>query len=353
MFYRLAGVLVLSAIGAVLGSDSIPAVTHVGDEVVVFKPYEAGYVCFRYPSVVVLATGDLLMFAEGRRQTCDNHGWNDVVLKRSTNNGASWSAVQLVYSESNSTTVVTVATPSPVVDTTTGHIFVACVRSYERVLIVTSTNHGVTWSAATDISRSVIRPDWTGVYTGPPNGIQLASGTLMFFGFYTTGAYAASDVFFSTDHGSSWTLGGQVVGGTQGQGVQFANGSILLNMHALDSSDGHRLLSVSNDDGDTFSPAWYNSDLPDAGSEASMISWPPSSLLFSNPADAGSNQNMTIKVSIDNGAEWISLLSLWDGPCYSSSLVLLPNGLIGIAFEKGKVFTYERIVWNSFHLSSD
>jgi hypothetical protein len=35
-----------------------------------------------------MESGTLLVFAEGRKLSESDHGWNDVVLKRSTDNGA-------------------------------------------------------------------------------------------------------------------------------------------------------------------------------------------------------------------------------------------------------------------------
>ena len=60
----------------------------------VFTPGEAGYAAFRIPGVASLQH-TLLVFAEGRKFGCDDFaGQHDVVYKRSTDNGQSWSPLR-------------------------------------------------------------------------------------------------------------------------------------------------------------------------------------------------------------------------------------------------------------------
>ena len=60
----------------------------------VFKPVyehgENGYPEYRIPSLVTTKKGTLLAFCEGRR-TLSNHAENGIVLKRSTDDGQTWS----------------------------------------------------------------------------------------------------------------------------------------------------------------------------------------------------------------------------------------------------------------------
>lgn len=63
----------------------------------VFTGGQEGYHCYRIPALVRLPNGTLLAFAEGRRFTCADHDWNDIVLKRSTDGGNTWSPLQVRY----------------------------------------------------------------------------------------------------------------------------------------------------------------------------------------------------------------------------------------------------------------
>ena len=53
----------------------------------VFKAGEDGYHTYRIPAIVRAKNGDLLAFAEGRKNGTDDHGDIDIVLKRSSDNG--------------------------------------------------------------------------------------------------------------------------------------------------------------------------------------------------------------------------------------------------------------------------
>jgi len=50
-----------------------------------------GYKCYRIPAIITVPNGDLLAFAEGRVKGCNDFGDVDVIVKRSTDNGLTWS----------------------------------------------------------------------------------------------------------------------------------------------------------------------------------------------------------------------------------------------------------------------
>ena len=64
----------------------------------VFKPGEGGYAAFRIPGIVASSRNGssvLHVFAEGRKYSCaDFQGQHDIVYKRSTNAGASFSPLR-------------------------------------------------------------------------------------------------------------------------------------------------------------------------------------------------------------------------------------------------------------------
>ncbi|HET7221113.1 MAG TPA: sialidase family protein, partial [Vicinamibacterales bacterium] len=74
---------------------------------------------FRIPSVIVTAKGTLLAFAEGRRTGAGDAGDIDLVMKRSHDGGASWSALTLVGDNGPNT----FGNPCPVVDRRSGTIW--------------------------------------------------------------------------------------------------------------------------------------------------------------------------------------------------------------------------------------
>ena len=88
-----------------------------GDEGTVFKAGQDGYHTYRIPAIVRAKNGDLLAFAEGRKNGPGDHGDIDIVLKRSSDNGKSWGPMQLVQDEwADPTAKVWIGNPTPVVD---------------------------------------------------------------------------------------------------------------------------------------------------------------------------------------------------------------------------------------------
>ena len=68
----------------------------------VFLAGEAGYPCFRIPSLVVSTHGTVVAFGEGRglrTGSCGDHGDVMIVSKRSTNGGKSWGDLHVVRDE--------------------------------------------------------------------------------------------------------------------------------------------------------------------------------------------------------------------------------------------------------------
>lgn len=65
------------------------AVASNANATVIFKSGDDGYHTYRIPSMLHMGSGTLLCFCEGRKQRAD-HGWNDIVLKRSVDGGSTW-----------------------------------------------------------------------------------------------------------------------------------------------------------------------------------------------------------------------------------------------------------------------
>src|SRR5437763_14540636 len=60
----------------------------------VFRAGEGGYHTYRIPALLTTPKGTLLAFCEGRKNSSSDSGDIDVLLRRSHDNGKTWSAVQ-------------------------------------------------------------------------------------------------------------------------------------------------------------------------------------------------------------------------------------------------------------------
>lgn len=103
----------------------------------------------------------------------------DLVVKRSTDGGSTWSDLSIVYGNSSSSShYYTIGNAAPIQIESTGQILVPFCRNNALIFITESTDDGVTWSEPRQI-QGIVQPDWTFVATGPPSSIQLPSGRIV------------------------------------------------------------------------------------------------------------------------------------------------------------------------------
>ena len=82
------------------------------------------------------------------------------------------------------------------------------------------------------------------------------------------------------------------------------------------------------------------SSLPDPGCNASVIRHrgldgeSAGRLLFSNAADPADRKNLTVRVSLDDGATWSTGRTVYAGSSAYSSMTVMDNGDVGLVFEK-------------------
>src|SRR6266481_5607599 len=169
---------------------TIPCVASVPSFTDVFVSGTDGYHTYRIPAIVVTTNGTLLAFCEGRKTSRSDTGKIDLLLKRSSDNGKTWSAQHIIRSDGENVC----GNPAPVVDETTGVVWLLMTwnlgadgereinngtsKDTRRVFVTHSADDGVTWTKPREITASVKKPDWLWYATGPVNGIQLTRGAV-------------------------------------------------------------------------------------------------------------------------------------------------------------------------------
>lgn len=326
---------------------------------VVYRAGEDGYHTYRIPALLVTPKGTLLAFCEGRKTSSADHGDVDLVLKRSEDGGRTWSAQQLIHEEGG-TAKITIGNPCPVVDAKTGSIWLPCTRDNQRVLMLHSDDDGQSWSAPRDITDDVKDPQWGWYATGPGHGIQLTrgprAGRLIVPCDCRRGARDSelrtkghSFVIFSDDGGKSWTRG-QLTDPSMNECevVELADGGLLLSMRNYEGKN-RRALARSNDAGASWGRCELHPDLfcPTCQASLHRLSWEPNRILYSGPGGPGRN-NLTIRLSRDEGRSWPVARVLQEGPSAYSDLAVLADGAIGCLYETGAKHPYESIVFARF-----
>jgi sialidase-1 len=322
----------------------------------VYLSGQGGYHTYRIPALLVTRGGALLAFCEGRKTSRSDHGDLDLVVRRSTDNGRSWSEMQIVYEEGGEQKI-TIGNPCPVVDQSTGTIWLPFTRDNDSVLLTHSADDGLTWSPPVDITSEVKRPDWGWYATGPGVGIQLTrgehSGRLVIPCDHREKIDGRdvmhSHVFYSDDAGANWQLGGSVARHTdECQVVELTDGRLMINMRnywgragGQPENGSMRAVAHSDDGGRTWGPLRFGQTLIEPVCQASFIrhvspseDGPRNVLLFSNPASKTTRERMTVRASFDEGQTWPVSKTLYPGPAAYSCLAQLPDSRIGLLYER-------------------
>ncbi len=354
----LASALTAILVAALACSQSAPETGPPGPEQTpLWVAGEGGYHTYRIPALLTTQQGSLLAFCEGRRNDARDHGDIDLLVKRSTDGGETWSAHQVIHEEGGDDEI-TIGNPSPVVDQSSGTIWMPFCRNNKEVLLTKSTDDGLTWSEPVNISQDVVKPGWVWVATGPGTSIQLERGPHKGRLVIPTdhGVMVGeqrimhSHVFYSDDHGETWQLGGLLPEHTdEAQVVELADGELLLNMRIywgrvakLADRDGKRALARSSDGGVTWGELVFDETLIEPVCQASFLRYTDAEsggknrLLFSNPGSKTDRVNMTVRLSYDEGKTWPVAKSLYEGKSAYSSLAVLPDKTIACIYERGE-----------------
>ena len=320
----------------------------------VFVSGQDGYHTYRIPAIVISQKGTVLAFCEGRRKSRSDHGDIDLLLKRSLDNGQTWEQTQVVWQEEGD---VTIGNPCPVVDQSTGTVWLAFCRDNDRVFITHSQDDGAAWATPVEITKDVKPESWTWYATGPVHGIQLAGGRLLIPCDHRVQGDKAmySHVFYSDDHGKTWKLGGILDGKTdECTAVQTEDASIYLNMRSYEGKN-RRAAAWSNDEGETWSEVTLDEKLIEPVCQASVVRCTTEKqhgknrVLFSNPASA-ERVNMTIRVSYDECETWSDGKVLHPGPSAYSDMAVTADGSVLCLYERGREHPYETITVARFGL---
>ena len=315
----------------------------------VFRGGTEGYHTFRIPAVVTTRDGTVLAICEGRKTSRSDHGDVDLVMKRSSDGGRTWGPLSLLYEEGG-TAKITIGNPCPVVDRVTNTIWLPFTRDNDDVLITASRDEGKTWSVPRAITNSVKRDDWTWYATGPGNGIQLErgphKGRLVIpcdhrvEGIADRKKSSRSHVIYSDDHGATWQIGGVTEFQMNECAVaELSGGRLMLNMRS-NRGKGRRGIAVSEDGGATWSECLDDETLVEPVCQASLLrySWgtigEDDRLFFSNPASETAREQMTLRISYDEGKSWPVAKVFHTGSSAYSCLTRVADGSIGLLYER-------------------
>ena len=307
----------------------------------------------------------------------------DVGVKRSTDGGKTWSALQLamdmgIYGYEADVEAKTmkvkqanklngIGDPCLVTDEVTGDIFCFglwahghegqaslnySTTSYEvddtpQFVVVKSSDDGQTWSEPVNITRQVKRPDWRACFQGPGRGITMKDGTIVIpFQFQKgpgKGASLNSTVVYSTDHGQTWHCHNSAHTVTSECAVAEIEPGVLLLTMRDETNSHYRRNFITKDLGRTWTAHETNGKWLEPTCEASLLHVDAKDnvlnrdiLLFSNPNSNG-RDHITIKASLDQGKTFCGEQLLDSGGSWGyTCLTMVDRETVGILYESSK-----------------
>ena len=324
----------------------------------VFESGEGGYKSYRIPAIITSPNGDLLAFVEGRVNGVSDFGHIHIVMKRSTDGGKTWSALQVVATNGE----FQAGNPAPVVDLLDpaypqGRIFIFYNKGNKpthelfkglgsrEAWYKTSTDNGYTWSDEKNITDQVKKNDWYYFDNTPGHALQFHSGKYK-GRIYVASSHAikgddfTSHGYYTDDHGESFHMSESVCfPGGETTATTLSNDGLMLNIRNESEKPPYRVVAVSRSGGEKWDKVYYDYQLPDPSCEGSILNLGTIGgkdiLAFSNNADTSKRINLTLRISRDSGEtwEWSQLVDSKAQTTIYSDLVKLNDHQIGILYE--------------------
>lgn len=362
----------------------------------VFVSGEDSHKSYRIPAIVSLPKSDLLAFAEGRVNGSGDFGDINIVMKRSKDDGKTWSGMQTIVNYDS----LQAGNPAPVVDLHDPehpqgvvYLFYNTGNNHEwemregkgirEVWYIRSFDLGETWSAPVNITTQVHRPnqshvnaayvfeeDWRSYALTPGHAMQFQQGKykgrIFVAANHSSGApqdqfrdYNAHG-FYTDDHGKTFKLSRSIdiPGSNEAIAAELTGNRLIMSVRNQRGDIRSRIISYSSDGGGSWDTAYFDDRLPDPVCQGSILNLGIKNnkaiIASSNAADTKRRDNLRLYISYDEGANWNKTILIdksdhvekQDWTAYSD-LVMINKRTIGVLYERDNyaAIVFKKVKW--------
>lgn len=324
----------------------------------VFNAGDDGIDSYRIPSLVTAKDGSLLLFAEGRKESSVDKSPTDLVFKRSEDNGKTWSSLQILADGKGDAYM----DPTALVDDETGKVFLFVTlwpkddhsQKSNTAWLLTSEDHGKTWSDPVDITAQISAKDHYLNGFGPGSGLQLKGdkykNRLVMPTRQVKDGKMGNRAIYSDDGGETWEIGESTQTDNEYMIAESPHDTLIYNLRG---PKGKRLVARSYDGGKSWTEPQIDFELQSAvdygGVEGSILGF-DNILFFSAPAGGlGSDkiedrQNLMLYRSFDGGQTWSNKHLLYPNAAGYSSITALKEGGLAIVFETADEASFPKLL---------
>jgi sialidase-1 len=337
--------------------------------------YESGmqdYSHFRIP-VLIRNKKFLFAFAEGRRNSVDDHGDISIVLRRSSDEGKTWDEVIRVVEIDDESAqnpmpvfveednkIVLLFTKRTVGEDTERMLRDGTAKGYVGVYQTESLDEGLTWSVAREITGQVKPDHWRWYALGPGGAIRLKynmqhPGRIVLPANHSTeqGAdndYLGGHALYSDDGGNTWQIGGvdsegsSTINPNESTVVELKDGRLYFNTRNHSSIDtiANRAIAYSEDGGQTFTAKYRHETQLTTPVVHASLTRNDRNLFFIAPFHKKDRQDLSLWISRDESQTWQYKQLIYEGSSAYSSSCMVQEDQLGVLYE---VDDYRRIIF--------
>ena len=296
--------------------------------------------CYRIPSIMTAVNGDLIAMIDERVPSCGDLKWSkdiNIVMRKSLDNGKTWSDIETIVDYPLGQSA---SDPSMILDKKTNTIFMFYnymdldnEKDIYYLRYKKSVDNGKSWSESIDITDKISKIGWEKdfKFITSGRGIQTKDGTLL---HCLVNLQKGTHVFGSDDNGKTWFITETPTSpADESKIIELNDGRWMVNSRV--NNLGYRYSHISDDKG----KSWISKkevNIIDPGCNGSIFKYNFNNknlLLLTNINSQKERNELVIRYSIDEGANWSNPKVIYQGEAAYSSITQLSNGNVGLFYE--------------------